>query len=161
LAGLALGIYPAQQLRVSVAVYTVFRALEFGWNAAEDGGMIWGWEKAANGRPVRKRARPEWWGSWMLQPFAFGQLFHALVFDRDCFPMVGVLSLAALFVTVVFQIVGVLTRGLYTQAYGNLMFKNSAAYLHPKPEDYPARLEWPSVYQIVDSLAQMARLHWP
>jgi hypothetical protein len=33
--------------------------------------------------------------------------------------------------------------------------------LHPKPEDYPARLEWPSVYQIVDSLAQMARLHWP
>jgi hypothetical protein len=89
LAGLALGVYPAQQLRVSVAIYTVFRALEFGWNAAEDGGMIWGWEKGANGLPVRKRARPEWWGSWMLQPFAFGQLFHALVFDRDCFPMVS------------------------------------------------------------------------
>lgn len=89
LAGLALGVYPAQQLRVSVAIYTIFRALEFGWNAAEDGGMIWGWEKGPNGQVVRKRSRPAWWGSWMLQPFAFGQLFHALIFDRDCFPMVS------------------------------------------------------------------------
>lgn len=154
LAGLALGVYPAQQLRVSVAIYTVFRALEFGWNAAEDGGMIWGWEKAANGVPLRKRARPEWWGSWMLQPFAFGQLFHALVFDRDCFPMVGLLIHCG-------YESWWLTRGFCTQAYGNLMLKNSAGYLQPKPADYPARLQWPSVQQIVDSLGQMAHLHWP
>lgn len=89
LAGLALGVYPSKQLRVSVAIYVLFRALEFGWNCAEDNGMVWGWEKGANGKPVRKRARPSWWGSWMLQPFAFGQLFHALVFDKDCFPSVS------------------------------------------------------------------------
>lgn len=93
LAGLALGIYPAQQLRVSIAVYSLFRALEFGWNVAEDGGMIWGWEKGANGRVDRKRTRPWWWGSWMLQPFAFGQLLHAFVFDRDCFPKVSYAAL--------------------------------------------------------------------
>jgi len=93
LAGLALGVYPAQQLRVSIAVYALFRALEFAWNAAEDGGMLWGWEKAANGAGAGaayiKRARPWWWGSWMLQPLASGQLLHALVFDRDCFPSVS------------------------------------------------------------------------
>jgi hypothetical protein len=93
LAGLALGIYPAKQLRVSAAIYAAFRALEFGWNCAEEGGMIWGWEKAggggANGKGERMRARPWWWGSWMLQPFVFGQLLHAVVFDRDCFPKVS------------------------------------------------------------------------
>jgi hypothetical protein len=83
-AGLALGVYPARQLRVSIAIYALFRALEFGWNAAEDGGMVWGWEK--NGKI--QRVRPWWWGSWMLQPLAFGQLLHAVVFDRDCFPPV-------------------------------------------------------------------------
>lgn len=92
LAGLALGVYPSQQLRVTVAIYTLFRALEFGWNCAEDNGMVWGWDKGVNGKPGKMRARPWWWGSWMLQPFAFGQLLHAAVFDRDCFP--GVSSLA-------------------------------------------------------------------
>lgn len=92
LAGLALGVYPSKKLRVTVALYMVFRALEFGWNCAEDNGMVWGWEKGVNGRPARKRPRPEWWGSWLLQPLAFGQLFHALVFDRDCFPSVSYLS---------------------------------------------------------------------
>lgn len=82
-AGLALGIYPAEQLRVTVAIYAAFRALEFGWNYVEDGGMVWGREK--NGR---LRKRPWWFGSWMLQPFAFGQLLHAFVFDTDCFPAV-------------------------------------------------------------------------
>ncbi len=89
LAGLALGIYPNKPLRMTVALYTVFRALEFGWNCAEDNGMVWGWEKGINGKPDRKRPRPAWWGSWMLQPLAFGQLLHALVFDRDCFPSVS------------------------------------------------------------------------
>lgn len=89
LAGLALGVYPSQQLRVSVAIYTMFRALEFGWNCAEENGMIWGWVKGINGRPDKMRERPWWWGSWMLQPLAFGQLLHAVVFDRDCFPKVS------------------------------------------------------------------------
>jgi hypothetical protein len=89
LAGLALGVYPSRKLRVSISLYAIFRALEFGWNCAEDNGMVWGWEKGINGKPDRKRARPSWWGSWMLQPLAFGQLFHALVFDRDCFPSVS------------------------------------------------------------------------
>ncbi|CRK33759.1 hypothetical protein BN1708_006134, partial [Verticillium longisporum] len=50
LAGLALGVYPAQQLRVSVAIYAMFRALEFGWNLCEGEGMIWGFK--AGGRPT-------------------------------------------------------------------------------------------------------------
>ena len=89
LAGLALGVYPAQQLRVSIALYLLFRAAEFSWNCAEENGMVWGWEKGIAGRPDKKRLRPAWWGSWMLQPFAFGQLLHAVVFDRDCFPLVS------------------------------------------------------------------------
>ncbi|KAK3682271.1 hypothetical protein B0T22DRAFT_432768 [Podospora appendiculata] len=133
LAGLALGVYPSQQLRVSVAVYTLFRALEFGWNCAEDNGMVWGWEKGVGGRPDRKKVRPWWWGSWMLQPFAFGQLLHAVVFDRDCFPT----------------------------TYGDFIFKHSTTYLHAKPADYPSNVRWPKVYEIVDNLAQMARMNWP
>ncbi|KAK4162837.1 hypothetical protein QBC43DRAFT_214517 [Cladorrhinum sp. PSN259] len=132
LAGLALGIYPAQKLRVTVAIYTLFRALEFGWNCAEDNGMVWGWDsKGLKGEKMR--ARPWWWGSWMLQPFAFGQLLHAAVFDRDCFP----------------------------GAYADMLFKYSTSYLHPKPEDYTASLKWPKAGEIVDSIAQMARLNWP
>lgn len=129
LAGLALGIYPSQQLRVSVAIYALFRALEFGWNVAEDGGMIWGWEKGGR----IKKQRPWWWGSWMLQPFAFGQLLHAAVFDRDCFP----------------------------KQYGDFIFGRTTAYLHSRPLDYPANLKWPRTYDVVDGLAQMAKLHWP
>lgn len=83
LAGLALGVYPSQQLRVTIAIYAMFRALEFGWNVCEGDGLIWGFK---NGR---KRERPWWFGSWMLQPFAFGQLLHAVVFDRECFPKVS------------------------------------------------------------------------
>lgn len=84
LAGLALGVYPAEQLRVTIAIYASFRALEFGWNHVEDAGLVWGKEK--NGRP---RERPWWFGSWMLQPFVFGQMWHAHVFDPDCFPNVS------------------------------------------------------------------------
>ncbi|KAK3906067.1 hypothetical protein C8A05DRAFT_41064 [Staphylotrichum tortipilum] len=133
LAGLALGVYPSRQLRVTVALYTAFRALEWGWNCAEDNGMLWGWERGANGKPDRKRERPAWWGSWMLQPVAIGQLLHALVFDRDCFP----------------------------ELWSKIIFSSSTAYLHPRPDDYPAGLRWPQPGEIVDSLAQMARLNWP
>lgn len=77
---------------MSAAIYAAFRALEFGWNCAEEGGMIWGWEKGANGKAEKMRSRPWWWGSWMLQPFVFGQLLHAAVFDPDCFPKVSLRS---------------------------------------------------------------------
>ncbi|KAM0212724.1 hypothetical protein ACHAPQ_002545 [Fusarium lateritium] len=126
-AGLALGIYPAQKMRVTIALYTIFRALEFAYNFCEADGLIWGRKNGV------KRERPWWFGSWMLQPFAFGQLLHAAVFDRDCFP----------------------------KPFGDLIFKSSSAYLHPRPQDWPSSLKWPQTSQIVDSLAQMARLSWP
>lgn len=83
MAGFALGAYPAEQLRTTVAIYAIFQALGFAWNHVEDAGMVWGRER--NGR---LKKRPWWFGSWMMQPFAFGQLLHAFVFDVDCFPEV-------------------------------------------------------------------------
>uniref|UniRef100_A0A8H7TQ13 Uncharacterized protein n=1 Tax=Bionectria ochroleuca TaxID=29856 RepID=A0A8H7TQ13_BIOOC len=126
-AGLALGIYPRRQLRVTIAIYSLFRALEFGWNACEAEGLIWG---VKNGR---RRERPWWFGSWMLQPVAFGQLFHAFVFDRDCLP----------------------------EPLSKLVLSQSAGYLQTRPQDWPQHLKWPAMDQIVDSLAEMARLSWP
>ncbi|KAB5570725.1 hypothetical protein GE09DRAFT_1171227 [Coniochaeta sp. 2T2.1] len=86
LAGLALGICPSQQLRQSLALTAMFRALEFAWDCGEDTGMIWGWKKGEKDGEKKPAPRPWWWGSWMLQPFVFGQLLHAAVFDWDCFP---------------------------------------------------------------------------
>ncbi|EMR69023.1 hypothetical protein MGN70_000239 [Eutypa lata] len=133
LAGLALGIYPSRQLRVSVAIYAMFRALEFGWNLLEDEGAIWGWKTRAGGRGPAKRERPWWWGSWLLQPFAFGQLLHATVFDRECAP-----------------------TGLV-----DLIWKGTSTYLHVPPKDLPSGVHWPGPWDIVDNLAQMAKLNWP
>lgn len=84
MAGFALAAYPAEQLRVTIAIYASFRALEFAWNYVEDAGMVWGRER--NGK---LRKRPWWFGSWMMQPLAFGQLLHAFVFDQECFPKVS------------------------------------------------------------------------
>ncbi|RDA84317.1 hypothetical protein CP532_4792, partial [Ophiocordyceps camponoti-leonardi (nom. inval.)] len=126
-AGLALGVCPARQLRVSIALMALFRALEFGWNACEADGLVWGF------RNGKKRERPWWFGSWMLQPLSFGQLLHACVFDRDCFP----------------------------ETYGQFIFKQSPVYLHERPLDWPGQGQWPDARQIVSSLAEMARLNWP
>ncbi|KAI2627664.1 hypothetical protein GGR54DRAFT_636792 [Hypoxylon sp. NC1633] len=134
LAGLALGIFPAQQLRVTVAIMAIFRALEFGWNLFEDEGLIWGWKARGGGKGgMVKRERPWWWGSWMLQPFAFGQLLHATVFDRESSPV-----------------------GLF-----NVMWKSSTPYIHDAPQNLPTGIEWPNAWEIVDNLAQMAKLNWP
>jgi hypothetical protein len=81
LAGFMLGVYPGEQLRLSVAIYVLSQAAEVTYNLAEDQGWIWGkkgsaWEK------------PWWFGSWMFMPLASGQLLHAFVFDRECFPEV-------------------------------------------------------------------------
>ncbi|KHO01580.1 uncharacterized protein MAM_00581 [Metarhizium album ARSEF 1941] len=128
LAGVALGVCPSQQLRVSVAIYAMFRALEFGWNMCESDGLVWGRLKGG-----KKRERPWWFGSWMLQPLAFGQLLHAVVFDRDCFPA----------------------------AYGSFIFRNSHGYLHARPDDWSGDARWPSTTDVVDGLSRMARLGWP
>lgn len=77
LAGFALGIYPSDQLRVTLAIYTGARALEMLYNALEKDGYL--------------GKKPWWFGSWMLFPLAQGQLFHAYVFNRDCFPKVTTL----------------------------------------------------------------------
>ncbi len=111
---------------MSVAIYTLFRGLEFAGHAAEYGGSIWGRDKLGRARP-----RPWWWGSWMLQPFAFGQLLHAAVFDRDCFPL----------------------------AYGDFIFKRSTAYLQPRPDG--VAMSWPAPYDVLDALAAMAKANWP
>lgn len=41
LAGLCLGVSPADQLRITIAIYTFSRSLEFGYNALSDSGYIW------------------------------------------------------------------------------------------------------------------------
>jgi hypothetical protein len=81
LAGFALAVYPKDQLRVTIAIYALSQAAEFAYNLAEDEGWIWGKEG-------RRWERPWWWGSWLLFPLTSGQLLHAFVFDRDCFPTV-------------------------------------------------------------------------
>ena len=74
LAGYALVVAPNNDFRVVIAIYVASRAAEFGYNALEADGWF---EK-----------RPWWFGSWMLMPPVMGQLLHAFVFDRDCFPKV-------------------------------------------------------------------------
>ncbi|KAI0855720.1 hypothetical protein F4860DRAFT_448462 [Xylaria cubensis] len=133
LAGLALGIYPAQQLRLTIMISVMFRALEFGWNMLEDDGSIWGFRARAGGKGVVKRERPWWFGSWLLQPLAMGQLLHATVFDRESSPA----------------------------AFFDFISKHTNTYLHGAPENLPSGVQWPSPWNIVDSLAQMAKLNWP
>ena len=75
LAGLALGIYPADQLRITIAIYFGCRGLEFVYNALEGDGWF--------------KGKPSWVGAWLLFPLAQAQLLHSFVFDRDCFPAVS------------------------------------------------------------------------
>jgi hypothetical protein len=75
-AGFALGLYPSDQLRTTITIYTAARALEMLYNAIQGDGYM---EK-----------KPWWFGSWLLFPLAQGQLLHAFVFDRDCFPKVKI-----------------------------------------------------------------------
>jgi len=81
LGGFALGVYPADQLRITIAIYMITRAAEFTYNTLENDGWF--------------RNKPQWVGSWMLMPFATGQLLHAFLFDRDCFPKVPLSKLSS------------------------------------------------------------------
>jgi hypothetical protein len=119
LAGFFLAVYPGDQLRITIAIYVFTRALEFLYNHLEDQGYF--------------RNKPNWVGSWMLMPVACGQLLHAFVFDRDCFP----------------------------EAYGKYILNNSPEYIQKRPQDYPKGLQWPGTFDIVSSLGQISKMKWP
>ena len=119
LSGFFLGVYPSDQLRITITIYAFTRALEFLYNYFEAQGWF------AN--------RPWWFGSWMLMPAAYGQLFHAFIFDRDCFPA----------------------------TYTSVLLNRSPTYIQPQPEDYTAKRNWPKPNEIADALAEISRLKWP
>ncbi|KAL8778844.1 MAG: hypothetical protein Q9194_001766 [Teloschistes cf. exilis] len=50
---------------------------------------------------------------------------------------------------------------LVWQAYGDFILSHTPNYLQRRPQSYPAALPWPDPSTIVDSLAEMSRLHWP
>jgi hypothetical protein len=72
-------VYPESQLRITLAIYTATRGLEFLYNALEEKGWF------AN--------RPWWFGSWLLMPVSCAQLFHAFVFDREAVPKVCLIEI--------------------------------------------------------------------
>ncbi|KAL2443613.1 hypothetical protein ABEF95_007895 [Exophiala dermatitidis] len=119
LSGLALGICPADQLRVTAVMYVASRVLEIGYAAIQHTPFI------AN--------KPSWVGSWLLFALAQGQLLHAFVFDRDCFPA----------------------------TYGHFILGYTPEYVQRRPASLSPRVRWPQPDDIVDALAQMARLRWP
>ena len=119
LSGFALGINPADQLRVTIAIYVGCRALELGYMAIEHTRLL--------------KNKPAWVGSWLLYALAQGQLLHAFVFDRDCFP----------------------------EAYGSFIIGFTPEYIQRRPANLSAKVLWPAWPNIVDALAQMARLKWP
>lgn len=102
-----------------MGIYVFTRALEFLYNHLEDEGYF--------------RNKPNWVGSWMLMPVACGQLLHAFVFDRDCFP----------------------------EAYAKFIMNNSPEYIQKRPQDYPKGLQWPGTFDIVGSLGQISKMKWP
>ncbi|KAF2225501.1 hypothetical protein BDZ85DRAFT_231329 [Elsinoe ampelina] len=121
LSGLFLSLTPSSPLRVTIAIYVLTRSLEFSYNALEESRTIW------------KNGRPHWFGSWLLMPFCYGQLLHAFVFDRECFP----------------------------SAFGDFILRRSPEYVHSRPANYPSHLPYPSTYDIVDALASLSKLKWP
>ncbi|EMC92566.1 hypothetical protein BAUCODRAFT_253807 [Baudoinia panamericana UAMH 10762] len=128
LAGLLLGISPADQLRMTIAIYVFTRSLESSYNALDEGGFIW--SKDETGKP----RKPWWFGSWLLMPFACGQLLHAFVFDRECFP----------------------------ESYGRFILARSPEYVQLRPKGHVAEGKpWPTTFDIVDALAELSNLRWP
>nr|POF04900.1 hypothetical protein CFP56_73861 [Quercus suber] len=129
LAGFFLGLAPAEQLRMTLAIYVLTRSLEFGYNALEDGGMLWKKKDGEEGS-----GRPWWFGSWMIMPVVCGQLLHAFVFDRECFP----------------------------ESYGRFILSRSPEYIQLRPASYTSVAKpWPGTFDIVDALAELSKLKWP
>lgn len=69
-----MGICPLNRLRVAIATYFAIYSLESLYNVADIKGLLW-W-------------KPKWFGSWLLMPVSFAQLFHAFIFDRETIPKV-------------------------------------------------------------------------
>lgn len=130
LAGFLLGLSPSDQVRMSIAIYIFTRSLEFGYNALEEGGYLW------RSKDEGGTGKPWWFGSWMIMPFACGQLLHAFVFDRDCFP----------------------------ESLGRYILRMSPEYVQLKPSAYmvgEGGKPWPGTFDIVDGLAELSKLRWP
>ncbi|PGH21403.1 hypothetical protein AJ80_03320 [Polytolypa hystricis UAMH7299] len=119
LAGFALGAYPQSQLRLTVAIYMSTRSLEFLYNALEQKGWF--------------KNRPWWFGSWLLMPVSFAQLFHAFIFDRETGP----------------------------KWFGDFILKFAPAYFQERPGSFPAERHWPNQYETVDALGRISELKWP
>ncbi|EEQ92137.2 uncharacterized protein BDCG_07257 [Blastomyces dermatitidis ER-3] len=119
LAGFALGAFPQSQLRLTLAIYMSTRSLEFLFNELD----AQGWFKD----------RPWWFGSWLLMPVSFAQLFHAFIFDRDAEP----------------------------KWFGDFILKFTPGHTHPRPGSYPVDRHWPDQYEAVDALAKISELRWP
>ncbi|KAJ5501263.1 Enolase C-terminal [Penicillium expansum] len=119
LAGFALGICPQDQLRLTAAIYTGTRSLEFFFNVLDSEGWL--------------DKRPWWFGSWLLMPISFAQLFHAFVFDRETTP----------------------------NWFPKVILKLSPSYIQGRPESLPDNIAWPEKEEIVNSLASIADLRWP
>lgn len=66
-------------------------------------------------------------------PAAYGQLFHAFIFDRDCFP----------------------------STYSSVLLNRNPEYIPHKPHNYAAKRPWPKPSEIVDALADISQLKWP
>lgn len=84
-AGFALGVYPGDQFRITLAIFFAAKAAEFGYNGLEEAGWL--------------KNKPWWFGSWLLMPPVTGQLLHALFFDRDCVPKVSFVDLECYHIT--------------------------------------------------------------
>ncbi|KAI9820213.1 MAG: hypothetical protein M1827_005835 [Pycnora praestabilis] len=140
LAGFCMGVYPADQLRITIALYAAARAAEFVFNALEDEGWFkdrpWVGFHALSDRKDGQGIltfKIKWFGSWMLMPLSAGQLLHAFVLDRDCFP----------------------------KGFGDFLLKYGGPYVQIQPQGYPAKLTWPDTYEIVDGLKEITNLKWP
>ncbi|MCJ1310790.1 hypothetical protein MMC25_004457 [Agyrium rufum] len=119
----ALGMYPGEPLRVTVAIWVVTKALEFAYNAVEMKGIL----------GLGKDTRPWWFGSWMLMPFVCGQLLHAAVMERDCFP----------------------------KSYGDFILDWSPRYVERRPTQYPAGKPWPKNDQVFEGFTSITKMNWP
>ena len=97
--------------------------------------------------------RPSWLGSWLLMPISLAQLFHAFVFDRETTPKVGHTILLFFFF---FWFICLRDN---KQWFGELLIRRSQSYIRKEPDSFPGH--WPSKYEVVDSLATIAKLRWP
>ncbi|KAG0157039.1 hypothetical protein PDIDSM_4223 [Penicillium digitatum] len=119
LAGFVLGICPQDQLRLTAAIHASTRSLEFLFNVLDSKGWL--------------DKRPWWFGSWLLMPISFAQLFHAFVFDSETTPW----------------------------WLPKIILKHSPSYIQGRPESLPDNIAWPEKEEIVKSLASIADLRWP